>query len=138
MEVGQILPVPLAATVALPAVLVEQLGHRGAAGQEGLQAAAEDTEGQPETCRCFSSTTWALNPGSMSRFQLHSQESKAQVREQGSSISRQMHASLGANLKPAAIWRHRTSLVQESAVPHIAGCNSAKRQDSTICRLHLQ
>ena len=68
MEVGQILPVALAATVTLPAVLIEQLGHRGAAGEEGLQAVAEETEGQPETCRYFSSTTWALDPGSVSWY----------------------------------------------------------------------
>ena len=61
------MPVPLAAAVTLPAVLVEQLGHRSAAGEEGLQAAAEDTEGLPETCRYFSSTTGALNLGSTSQ-----------------------------------------------------------------------
>ena len=62
------MPVPLAAAVTLPAVLVEELGHRGAAGEEGLQAAAEDTQGQPETCRYFSSTTWVPTLGSRSWY----------------------------------------------------------------------
>ena len=77
------MPVPLAAAVTLPAVLVEKLGHRGAAGEEGLQAATETTEGQPETCSYLSSSTWGLDLSCMSWYQLHSQESRAQAREQG-------------------------------------------------------
>ena len=97
------MPVPLAAAVTLPAVLVEKLGHRGAAGEEGLQAATETTEGQPATCSYLSSS-WGLDLGCMSWYQLHSQESRAQARAQGSSVSRQKQSRHEVCRLPSAAW----------------------------------